>query len=75
MKQVVLMESLGIPEAELAALEAEFRQEAVFTAWPRTADPARMIRQAEEADAIILANMPLPGQVIRACPRFTQPTL
>ena len=70
MKKVVLLESLGIAPEELAALEAGFAGEAEFAAFPRSDDPAVLIREAEDADAIILANMPLPAEVIRACPRL-----
>lgn len=70
MINVVLMEGLGIPAAELAALEAEFAGEAVFTAWPRTADVPTLIEEARDADAMILANMPMPAEVLRACPKL-----
>ncbi len=70
MKKVVLMEGLGIPAAELEALEAEFDGEAVFTAYPRSADVPTLIGEAKDADAMILANMPMPAEVLRACPKL-----
>lgn len=70
MKKVVLMEGLGISLAELEALEAEFAGETVFTAYPRTADLPTLIEEAKDADAMILANMPMPAEVIRACPKL-----
>ena len=70
MKHVVLMESLGIDARELEALEAEFAGEVSFAAYPRTSDCSRMIEQARDADAMILANLPLPAEVIRGCPRL-----
>ena len=70
MKKVVLMEGLGVPASELEALEAEFAGEAAFTAYERTTDIPTLIEEAREADGMILANMPLPAEVIRACPKL-----
>ena len=70
MKKVVLMEGLGIPEAELKALEKEFAGEASFLAYPRTADIPTLIDEARDAEVMILANMPMPAEVIRACPKL-----
>lgn len=69
--KVVIMEELGISSAELAALEAPFAREGViFESYPRTGDIPTLIAQARDADAMILANMPMPGEVLRACPRL-----
>lgn len=70
MKKVVLMEGLGISARELEALEAEFSGEAEFASYARTADVPTLIEEAKDADAMILANMPMPAEVIRACPRL-----
>ena len=70
MKKVVLMEGLGISAEKLAALEASFAGEAEFVSYARTTDVPTLIAQARDADAMILANMPLPAEVIRACPRL-----
>ena len=67
MKKVVILESLGIPPAELKAFEEAFAQEAVFEEYEKTGDVPALIREAGDADALILANMPLPGEVIEAC--------
>lgn len=68
---VVIMESLGISAQELAARKAPFEaQGVVFTDYPRSTDPAQMIAQAQDADAMILANMPMPAEVIQACPKL-----
>ena len=69
--KVVIMEDLGIPAAELAALEEPFVRAGVeFAAYPRSGDVGTMIAQARDAEAMILANMPMPGKVLRACPRL-----
>lgn len=68
---VVIMEGLGISAQELAARKAPFEaQGVVFTDYPRTSDSAKLIAQAQDADAMILANMPMPADVIRACPKL-----
>lgn len=70
MKRVVLMEGLGISEEELAGLEAQFHGEFEFSSYPKTTDVQTLIRQAQDADAMILANMPMPDRVISACPKL-----
>ena len=70
MIKVVLMEGLGIPAGELDALEAEFAGQAEFVHYERTADIPTLIARAKDADAMILANMPMPASVIRACPHL-----
>ncbi len=67
MKKVVIMESLGISAEEMSALQGSFAGEAEFTEYPKTADVSVMIDEAKDADAIMIANMPLPGEVIEAC--------
>lgn len=65
---VVIMESLGISEQELAQRKKPFEEQGVvFTDYPRTTDHATLIQEAQNADAMIIANMPMPGDVISAC--------
>ena len=69
--RIAIMESLGITDQELAALEKPFEAQGVeFMAYARTTDPARLIDEAKDADGMILANMPMPAEVIRACPNL-----
>ena len=70
MKQVVILEPLGISEEELAGLERPFADRVCFQAYERTADMEKLKKQAQEADALILANMPLCAEVIRSCPHL-----
>ena len=71
MKKVVIMESLGISQEELAAFEAPFAERGVsFASYPKTTDAEQLVRQARDADAMILANMPMPDQVIRRCEKL-----
>lgn len=62
------MESLGISGEELAAHKKPFEEKGVvFEEYSRTADQETLIREAEDADAMIIANMPMPADVISAC--------
>ena len=69
--KAVIMESLGISSEELAQRKKPFEDKGiVFEEFPRTTDPARLIEQAKDAEVMILANMPMPADVIRACPKL-----
>ena len=66
MSKIVIMESLGISAEELAARNAPFEAPGhVFVDYPKTTDPAKLIEEAKDADAMILANMPMPADVLR----------
>lgn len=69
--KVALMESLGISDEELVALEAPLKQQGVeFASYDRTTDKETLIREASDKDVMILANMPMPADVIAACPQL-----
>ena len=66
--KVVIMEPLGISEEELAERKQPFEEKGVtFKSFAKTTDKETLIAQAKDADAMILANMPMPADVIRAC--------
>ena len=67
MKKVVIMESLGISREELDGLKKQFEGEVRFTEYGKVADIPTLISEAKDADAMIIANMPMPGEVISAC--------
>lgn len=68
MSKIVIMESLGISNADLAAFCKPFEEKGHrFEVFPRTTDIPTLIAQAKDADSMILANMPMPGDVIRSC--------
>lgn len=68
MSRIVIMESLGVARKELDALERPLKAAGhTFAEYEKTTDPSVMIRQAQDADVMILANMPMPGEVISAC--------
>ncbi len=65
--KTVILESLGISDEKLQALEAPFLAEGVeFVHCARTADPEVKKAEIADADAVILANMPLEADVIRS---------
>lgn len=65
---IVLLESLGIPnnllmECARPLMEAGHR----FTAYEKDTNPQVQIERAKDADVIMIANMPLSGEVISSC--------
>lgn len=71
MSKIVIMESLGISAEELAARKAPFEAQGhAFVDYPKTTDPAKLIEEAKDADAMILANMPMPADVLRKCDKL-----
>ena len=68
---IILLEKLGISEEELNKYAQKLRgQGHTFTAYDKNTDPQTMIERAKDADVLMIANMPLPGQVIRECPKL-----
>lgn len=69
--KIVLLEALGIPDSLLTRyIDPLTAAGHTFAAHPRSTDTARVIEEAKDADVLILANMPLPAEVIRACPHL-----
>lgn len=68
MSKIVIMESLAVTDEKLAELCKPFEEQGhVFEVFPRTTDKEKLITQAKDADVMIIANMPMPADVIRAC--------
>ena len=66
--KVVIMESLGISEQELKECQKPFEEKGVvFESFAKTSDKDTLIAEAGDADAMILANMPMKAEVLRAC--------
>ena len=69
--KAVIMESLGVSAEEMKCYEAQFEAYGMdFSEYERTNDPEKMIAQAKDADVMIVANMPVPEKVVRACGRL-----
>jgi len=65
---IVLLESLGIPDSLLNECAKPLIDSGhSFTAFEKNADTKVQIEQAQNADVIMIANMPLNGEVIDAC--------
>ena len=66
--KIAIMESLGISEEELKKHEAPFvAQGHEFVSFEKTGDPDKLVDEAKDADVMILANMPMPADVLRRC--------
>lgn len=71
MSKIVIMESLGISAEELAMRKKPFEEKGhVFADYPRTTDVPTLIEEGKDADALIIANMPLPADVINGCEKL-----
>ena len=69
--KIVLLESLGISQEVLNSYADVLRSQGhEFTAYERDLSPKVQIERAKDADILIIANMPLSGEVIRSCPRL-----
>lgn len=66
--KIVLLESLGVPETLLNECARPFVEAGhTFEAYPKDTDPKVQLRRAADADVVMLANMPLTGEVISGC--------
>ena len=69
--KIVLLEPLGVPEATIQHYARALEKDGhTFAAYPKDTDPAVQIVRAKDADVIMIANMPLRGQVIENCPNL-----
>ena len=67
--KIAIMESLGISDEALKAKMAPFEAEGhTFSVFEKTTDVGTLIEEAKDADAMIIANMPMPAEVIANCP-------
>lgn len=65
---IVLLESLGIPDSLLNEYARPFIDAGhSFKAFEKNTDTKVQIEEAQDADVIMIANMPLGGEVINAC--------
>ena len=65
--KIAVLESLAVSDEKLKALEAPLIVRGCsFHHYERTAERAELIREAKDADVLMLANMPLPAEVVAA---------
>ena len=70
--KIVLLESLGIPAELLKSYADKLEAKGhTFAAYEKNTDAQVQIDRAKDADVIMIANMPLKGEVIRACKNLT----
>lgn len=68
---IVLLESLGVSDEVLGTYAKALTDAGhTFHAYPKNTDPKVQIEEAKDADVIMIANMPLTGEVISACPNL-----
>ena len=69
---IVLLESLAISQQKLRQLAAPFEAQGhTFTAYDDGCrDTSELIRRAQNADVLMIANSPLPPEVVKACPKL-----
>lgn len=66
--KIVLLESLGIPAELLKSYADKLEAKGhTFATYEKNTDAQVQIDRAQDADVIMIANMPLKGEVIRAC--------
>ena len=66
--KIVLLESLGIPAELLKSYADKLEAKGhTFAAYEKNTDVQVQIDRVQDADVIMIANMPLKGEVIRAC--------
>lgn len=66
--KIVLLESLGVSDQVLTDCARPLTEAGhTFLAYPKDTDPQVQIERAKDADVIMIANMPLKGEVISAC--------
>lgn len=70
--KIVVMEPLGISQEKLALLAQPFIQAGnEFVAYnDRAADMQQLTARIEDADVVIMANQPLPGEAVTACKKL-----
>ncbi len=69
--KIVLLESLGISSEVLESYANVLRSQGhEFEAYERDTSEEVQIARAKDADILMIANMPLSGEVIRSCPNL-----
>lgn len=69
--KVCILESLGISNDELEQLKKPLKKQGIiFEDYEKTTDVKILKTSVNDADAIILANMPLKGEIINSAPKL-----
>ena len=72
MKQIVVMEPLGVSETLLQSLAELFKAEGyeLVVYGTKETNQIKLLDRVRQASIIILANQPLSGEIIRQCPKL-----
>ena len=72
MKQIVVMEPLGVSETLLQSLAEPFKAEGyeLVVYGTKETNQIKLLDRVRQASIIILANQPLSGEIIRQCPNL-----
>lgn len=72
MKQIVVMEPLGVSEELLQSLAEPFKAQGyeLVVHGTKETDQVKLLDRVREASIIIMANQPLSGEIIRQCPNL-----
>ena len=72
MKQICVMEPLGVSEELLQSLAEPFKGQGyeLVVHGTKETDQVKLLDRVREASIIILANQPLSGEIIRQCPNL-----
>ena len=69
--KIAILESLGVSKARLEEEMQDLRSQGhTFVCYDRTTDRDTLRAECADADAVILANMPFPADVIRESPNL-----
>ena len=72
MKQICVMEPLGVSEELLQSLAGPFKAQGyeLVVHGTKETDQVKLLDRVREASIIIMANQPLSGEIIRQCPNL-----
>lgn len=71
MKKIVVLESLAIPEEELREIAKPITDQGhELVLYEKTDDVEVLKERVKDADILVIGNMPLPGEVIRAAEKL-----
>lgn len=66
--KIVLLESLGISQEKMQPYVNKLTESGhEFVFWEKDLDPERQIQRLQDADILMIANMPLQADVVKAC--------
>lgn len=69
--KIVLLEPLGITDEKLSALTQPFEDAGhTFIALPKGSDKTTILKETQDAEVLVIGNMPLPGEILSQSKRL-----